>query len=126
MRAGERCCCWGHCRRHRTGLVGAPPTTHDSGGLVGLAIILSLVDVYAARRAGLAGWIGTPEMSWQVWWAIGTAVAAGFAAALGLAVAQRTTRFAVAALLPVTPELLALRIADTEWAGPWPLPCWRR
>lgn len=83
----------------------------------GLAIILSLVDVYAARRAGLAGWIGTPEMSWQVWWAIGTAVAAGFAAALGLAVAQRTTRFAVAALLPVTPELLALRIADTEWAG---------
>lgn len=78
----------------------------------GLAIILTLVDVYALRRAGVA-----PGMPWQVWWAIGTAAAAGFAAVLGLAVGKRATRFAVAALLPIAPQLLAMRTAETWQAS---------
>lgn len=85
----------------------------------GLAIVLVLVDAYALRRAGLSS-----GMSWQVWWAAGTAVAAAFAALLGLTVGRRTTRFALAALLPIAPELLALRLADTEWLRPQPL-SWR-
>ncbi len=88
------------------------PATAEA--FAGLAIVLLLIDVYAARRAGFLGGSG---VSWQVWWAVGTVVAAGFAAVLGLAVGRRTTRFAVAALTPLAPGLLALRIADTEWAA---------
>lgn len=80
--------------------------------LAGLAVVLILVDVYALRRAGLGA-----GMSWQVWWAAGTAVAAGFAAALGRLVGRRTTRLAVAMLLPLSAELLAGRFAGNEWVG---------
>lgn len=76
------------------------PATAEA--FAGLAIILMLVDVYALGRAGLS-----EGMSWQAWWAIGTVLTAGFAAALGRAVGKRTTRFAIAALLPIAPELLA-------------------
>lgn len=78
----------------------------------GLAVALILVDVYAFRRAGAAH-----DMPWQVWWSIGTLVAAAFASALGLAVGRRTTRFAVAALLPMAPQLLALRTHDAWQAA---------
>lgn len=80
--------------------------------LAGLAVVLVLVDVYALRRAGVAA-----GMSWQVWWAIGTAVAAGFAAALSRVVGGRTTRLAVAALAPASVELLAGRITGPQWLG---------
>lgn len=80
--------------------------------LAGLAVVLSLIDVYALRRAGAGG-----DMSWQVWWAIGTAAAAGFAAALGRFAGARTTRLAVAVLAPAAPELIALRFATPEWVG---------
>ena len=78
---------------------------------VGLAIALLLVDVYAVRRAGVA-----PGMAWHVWWAIGIAVVAGCAAALGRFVGRRTTGFAVAALLPVSVELLAV-YAEPVWVA---------
>lgn len=78
----------------------------------GLAVALVLIDVHAARRAGLG-----QQMSWQVWWAAGAVVAAGFAAALGRVVGRRTTRFATVALLPLAPALLACRLADIEWAA---------
>jgi len=78
----------------------------------GLAIVLMLIDWYAARRAGIAA-----DLSGEVWWAIGTAVVAGLAAALGQVVGRRSAWFAVAALLPITPELLAAHIAGTEWAA---------
>jgi len=80
--------------------------------LAGLAVVLSLIDVYALRRAGAGG-----DLSWQVWWAIGTAAAAACAAALGRFVGTRTTRLAVAILAPVAAELLAIRFATTEWVG---------
>ncbi len=92
------------------GLRRSLPATAEA--FAGLAVVLVLVDVYAARRAGLAG-----AMSWQLWWAIGTAVAAGFAAVLGVLVGRRTTRFAVAALLPVSAELLIVPLADAEWSA---------
>jgi MFS family permease len=79
--------------------------------LAGLAVVLSLIDVYALRRAGAGG------MSWEVWWAIGTAAAAGFAAALSRFVGARTTRLAAAILAPVAPELLILRFATPEWVA---------
>ncbi len=92
------------------GLRRSLPATAEA--FAGLAVVLVLVDVYAARRAGLAG-----GMSWQAWWAIGTALAAGFAALLGVLAGRRTTRFAVAALLPVSAELLIVRLADAEWSA---------
>jgi hypothetical protein len=78
--------------------------------LAGLAVVLSLIDVYALRRAGAGG-----AMSWEVWWAIGTAAAAGFAAALGRFVGARTTRLAVAGLAPISAELLVTRFATPVW-----------
>lgn len=92
------------------GLRRSLPATAEA--FAGLAIVLVLVDAYAARRAGLVA-----GLSWQLWWAIGTAVAAGFAALLGVLVGRRTTRFAVAALLPVSAELLIVRLADAEWTA---------
>lgn len=85
------------------------PATAEA--FAGLAVILMLVDVYAARRAGLGD--GIP---WELWWSFGTALTAGFAALLGLAVGRRATRFAVALLLPVAAQLLVLRTTDT-WQG---------
>jgi hypothetical protein len=78
----------------------------------GLAIVLALVDLYALRRAGVAD-----ALSWQMWWAAGVLATAGFAAALGRVAGRRTTLFAVAALLPVAPELVANQIGETEWAA---------
>jgi hypothetical protein len=78
----------------------------------GLAIVLALVDMYAARRAGVAG-----GMSWQLWWTGGVLAAAGFAAALGRFAGRRTSQFAVVALLPVAPELLADWVGQREWAA---------
>jgi hypothetical protein len=80
--------------------------------LAGLAVVLSLIDVYALRRAGAGG-----GMSWEVWWAIGTAVAAAFAAALSRFVGARTTRLAVAVLAPISAELLVTRFATPAWAA---------
>ncbi|MEZ5133191.1 MAG: hypothetical protein R2763_16005 [Mycobacterium sp.] len=77
----------------------------------GLTIVLLLVDVYAVRRAG-----AVPGMAWHVWWAIGIAVVAGCAAALGRFVGRRTTGFAVAALLPIAAELLAV-YAEPGWVA---------
>lgn len=92
------------------GLRRSLPATAEA--FAGLAVVLVLVDAYAARRAGLAG-----AMSWQLWWAAGTAVAAGFAALLGVLTGRRTTRFAVAALAPMSAELLIGRLADAEWSA---------
>lgn len=92
------------------GLRRSLPATAEA--FAGLAVVLVLVDGYAGRRAGLAA-----GMSWEVWWAIGTATAAGFAALLGLLVGRRTTRLAVAALLPISAELLIVKFADAEWAA---------
>ncbi len=78
----------------------------------GLAIVLALVDLYAVRRAGLAS-----GMSWQMWWTVGVVLTAGFAAALGRLTGRRTTRFAVAALLPIAPELVANQVGETAWAA---------
>ncbi len=85
--------------------------------LAGLAVVLSLIDVYALRRAGAGA-----GMSWEVWWAMGTAAAAAFAAALGRFAGARTTRLAVAVLAPVAAELIALKLiapgsATPEWVG---------
>lgn len=91
-------------------LRGRLPMTAEA--FAGLAIVLALVDLYAVRRAGVAG-----GMSWQVWWIVGVLATAGFAAALGRVAGRRTTRFAVAALLPVAPELVADRVGQTEWAA---------
>lgn len=77
----------------------------------GLTITLLLVDVYALRRAGVA-----PGMAWHVSWAIGIVVVAGCAAALGRFVGRRTTGFAVAALLPIAVELLAV-YAEPGWVA---------
>ena len=76
----------------------------------GLTIVLLLVDVYAVRRGAV------PGMAWHVWWAIGIAVVAGCAAALGQFVGRRTTGFAVAALLPIAAELLAV-YAEPGWVA---------
>ena len=92
------------------GLRRSLPATAEA--FAGLAIVLVLVDAYAGRRAGLAA-----GMSGELWWAIGTAAAAGFAALLGVLVGRRTTRFAVAALLPMSAELLIVKFADAEWAA---------
>lgn len=78
----------------------------------GLAIALVLVDLYAVRRAGLGA-----DISWRWWWGAGTVATAGFAALLGRLAGRRTTRFAVAALLPIAPELLADAVGDTQWAA---------
>lgn len=86
------------------------PATAEA--VVGLAIVLALVDVHAGRRTGLAA--GIPG---DLWWAIGTATAAAFSALLGLLVGRRTTRFAVAALLPVSAALLIGRFTETAWAA---------
>ena len=75
---------------------------------VGLAVVLTLVVGYAVRRAGVGS-----GLSWQMWWAFGTAAAAGYAAALGTVTGRRTARFAVAALLPMAAELL---VSGPEWA----------
>ncbi|MEI6253209.1 MAG: hypothetical protein WCP30_10415 [Mycobacteriaceae bacterium] len=75
---------------------------------VGLAVVLTLVDAYAVRRAGVAS-----GLSWQVWWALGTATSAGYAAALGTLTGRRTARFAVAALLPIAAGLL---VTGPDWA----------
>ena len=91
------------------GLRRSLPATAEA--FAGLATVLVLVDAYAGRRAGLAA-----DMSGELWWAIGTAAAAGFAALLGVLVGRRTTRFGVAALLPMSAELLIVRFADAEWA----------
>ena len=77
----------------------------------GLTIVLLLVDLYALRRAGVAS--GVP---WQLWWAVGVAAVAGCAAALGRVVGRRTAGFAVAALLPIAAQLLAV-YADAAWLG---------
>lgn len=85
-----------------------PMTTE---AFAGLTIVLLLVDVYALRRAG-----AVPGMAWHVWWAIGIAVVAGCAALMGRFVGRRTTGFAVAALLPVAAELLAI-YAEPGWVA---------
>lgn len=78
----------------------------------GLAIVLALVDLYAVRRTGLA-----EGMPWQLWWTAGVLVTAGFAAALGRVTGRRISRFGVAALLPVAPELVADLVGEREWAA---------
>lgn len=78
---------------------------------VGLTVVLTLVDVYAVRRAGLGAGLGG-----ELWWAAGTAVVLGFTAALGRVTGRRTARFAVAALLSAPVVLL---IAAAGWPG-WP------
>lgn len=93
-----------------TGLRRSLPATAEA--FAGLAVALVLVDVNAAQRAGMAF-----GMTGELWWAIGTAAAAGFAAALGVLVGRRTTRFAVAALLPVSAELLIANFARPEWVA---------
>lgn len=77
----------------------------------GLAIVFLLVDVYAVRQAGVA-----TGMPWQLWWSVGVAAVAGGAAALGRVVGRRTAGFAVAALLPISVQLLA-GYADAAWLG---------
>ena len=78
---------------------------------VGLTVVLALVDVYAVRRTGFGA-----GLSETVWWALGTAVVLGFAAALGRVTGRRTARFAVAALLSVPAVLL---ISAADWPS-WP------
>ena len=83
------------------------PVTAEA--FTGLAIVFLLVDVHALRRAGVAA-----GMPWQLWWALGVVAVAGCAAGLGRLVGRRTTRFALAALLPVAVQLLA-GYADSRW-----------
>ena len=76
---------------------------------VGLSVVLTLVLAHAVRMAGVGA-----SLSWQVWWALGTAAAAGYAAALGTLTGRRTARFAVAVLLPMAAGLL---VTGPDWAG---------
>ena len=75
---------------------------------VGLSVVLTLVVAHAVRLAGVGA-----GLSWQVWWSLGTATAAGYAAALGTLTGRRTARFAVAALLPMAAGLL---VTGPDWA----------
>ena len=85
------------------------PVTAEA--FAGLAVALVLVDVFAARRAGLGR-----DVPCDLWWAFGVIAAAGFAAVLGLVVGRRSMTFAVAALFPVAPELL-VNLVDPGWVA---------
>ena len=78
---------------------------------VGLTVVLALIDVYAVRRAGLGA-----GMLLELWWAIGTAAALGFAAALGRVTGRRTARFAVAALLAAPVGWLIAALYWPSWS----------
>ncbi len=75
-----------------------------------LTVGLLLIDWHALRRAGVAD-----GLSVSAWWAAGSVVTAACALALGRATNTRSSRVAVATLLPLGAELLV-----ATWAGaPW-------
>ena len=77
-----------------------------------LSIALALIDWQALRRAGL-----TSGNSTSASWAIGTGVVAGFAFVLGRAVRARSSRVAIAILLPLSLELFVGTVANAAWSG---------
>ena len=85
------------------------PATGEA--LSGLAIALAIIDCYALRRAGVGA-----GLSAVAWWSIGTAGVAGFAGALGSRTGPRTTRFAVATLLPVSAVLIVATACSAAWS----------
>ena len=85
------------------------PATGEA--LSGLAIALAIIDCYALRRAGVGA-----GLSGVAWWSIGTAGVAGFAGALGSRTGPRTTRFAVATLLPVSAVLIVTTACSAAWS----------
>ncbi len=76
-----------------------------------LAIGLVLIDWHALHRAGVGA-----EISGSTWWAFGSVVAASFAFVLGRAVGARTSRMAIAILLPLSVELLVPAVAGAAWS----------
>jgi hypothetical protein len=76
-----------------------------------LATGLVLIDWHAMHRAGLGA-----AISGSTWWAFGSLVAAAFAFVLGHAVGTRTSRVAIAILLPLSAELLVPAVAGAAWA----------
>ncbi len=77
-----------------------------------LSIGLVLIDWHALHRAGLG-----EGMSGTAVWAIGSLVAAAFASLLGTAVGSRTSRVAVAVLVPLSAELFVASFAGAPWSA---------
>jgi hypothetical protein len=77
-----------------------------------LSIALALIDWQALRRAGVSGGI-----SGSAWWAIGSLVVSALALVLGTAVGERTTRVAVALLLPFSLELTIGTVTGAQWSA---------
>ncbi len=92
------------------GLVRRLPATAEA--FTALSIALAVIDWLALRRAGIAA--GT---SGTAWWAIGTLTVSTFAFALGRAVGRRTTRVAIALLVPLSLELVVATVAGAAWSG---------
>jgi hypothetical protein len=76
-----------------------------------LSIALALIDLLALRRAGMAA-----GMSATAWWAVGSLTVSIFAFALGIAVGKRTSRVAIALLVPLSLELTVATDAGAVWS----------
>ncbi len=76
-----------------------------------LSIALALIDWQALRRAGM-----TAGMSATASWALGSLVVSTFAFALGNAVGKRTSRVAIAMLVPLALELAVATVAGAVWS----------
>lgn len=92
------------------GLARRLPATAEA--FTALSIALALIDWQALRRAGASGGI-----SGSAWWAIGAMVVSALAAVIGTAVGERTTRVAVALLLPFSLELAVGTDAGAQWSA---------
>jgi hypothetical protein len=76
-----------------------------------LSIALALIDWQALRRAG-----ATAGMSATAAWAVGSLAVSTFAFALGTVVGKRTSRAAVALLVPLGLELAVSTVAGAPWS----------
>ena len=95
-----------------TGAVGLRrrlPATAEA--FTALSIALALIDWQALRRAG-----ATAGMSATASWAVGSLVVSTFAFALGTVVGKRTSRAAVALLVPLGLELAVSTVGGAPWS----------